>query len=207
MGYPFASIERPPAAHPDDGIRTLLAGARCELFYYRQRVFAAERVSLRDDPSVAQAAIETFSYQRNDIAIANDDGPLPQARCLDADQIKRPRTLHIMARSLGELATVAQYKLPVIVCVFSDSGYGILRFVQSITFDKQGDGVDMPTPDFAALGHAIGLYATSVDTAAQFDREFAFAVERRAPALIAVNMAKLQPPKLNHHPGWHLGSR
>ena len=109
--------------------------------------------------------------------------------------------------SLGELATIAQYKLPIIVCVFSDNGYGILRFVQSVTFGEHGDGVDMPTPDFAAVGRAIGLHATSIDTVAQFDREFAAAVARKGPTLIAVDMSKLQPPKLNHHPGWHLGSR
>jgi acetolactate synthase-1/2/3 large subunit len=109
--------------------------------------------------------------------------------------------------TLGELATIVQYKLPVVVCVFSDNGYGILRYVQSLTFGKQGDGVDMPVLDFAALGRALGLDAVSVETAQQFDDAFSAAVARKSPSLIAVDMTKLQPPTLSHHPGWHLGSR
>ena len=35
--------------------------------------------------------------------------------------------------SLGELATAVQHDLPVVVCVFNDRGYGILRFIQDIT--------------------------------------------------------------------------
>ena len=34
--------------------------------------------------------------------------------------------------SLGELATAAQYDLPLIVCVFNDRGYGMLRFIQDM---------------------------------------------------------------------------
>jgi acetolactate synthase-1/2/3 large subunit len=109
--------------------------------------------------------------------------------------------------SLGELATAVQYRLPIIVCVFCDNGYGILRFVQDVTFGGMHGCVDMPTPDFAGFASAVGMRSASVDNAAAFDREFAIAVAKKEPTLIAVDMTKLQPPKLNHPPGWHLGDR
>src|SRR5690606_34504620 len=34
--------------------------------------------------------------------------------------------------SLGELASAVQQRLPLVVCVFNDRGYGILRFIQDL---------------------------------------------------------------------------
>ena len=109
--------------------------------------------------------------------------------------------------SLGELATIAQYRLPVIVCVFCDGGYGVLRLVESLTFGQRRSGVDMPGPDFALVATGLGLPATTVATSADFERAFAAAIARGGPALISVDMTGMQQPKMAQHPGWHLGSR
>src|SRR5204863_1324683 len=37
--------------------------------------------------------------------------------------------------NLSELATAAQYQAPVVVCVFNDKGYGVIRAIQGRTFD------------------------------------------------------------------------
>ncbi|MER3419104.1 MAG: hypothetical protein C4290_00640, partial [Chloroflexota bacterium] len=50
--------------------------------------------------------------------------------------------------SIGELATAVQYRLPIILCVFNDRGYGILRAIQARMFDGRQVGVDLATPDF-----------------------------------------------------------
>ena len=35
-----------------------------------------------------------------------------------------------------ELATCAQYQVPLIICVFNDSGYGVLRYLQQNRFGR-----------------------------------------------------------------------
>jgi acetolactate synthase I/II/III large subunit len=109
--------------------------------------------------------------------------------------------------TIGELATAAQYNVPVIVCVFCDGGYGVLRIVESRTFGERRSGVNMPTPDFAAIAAGMGLRAASVQTPDEFEHEFAAAVAHKGPSLIAVDMTKLQEPIIVQHPGWHLGER
>src|SRR6185312_697196 len=37
--------------------------------------------------------------------------------------------------NIGELATAVQHNVPVIVCVFNDRGYGVLRSIEGRTFD------------------------------------------------------------------------
>ena len=62
----------------------------------------------------------------------------------------------------GELATAAQERIPLTAVVVDDGGYGMLRFDQ----DRRGDpheGVDLVTPDFAALAGSFGVRAEAVD--------------------------------------------
>ncbi|MES4793213.1 MAG: hypothetical protein C4321_09785, partial [Chloroflexota bacterium] len=59
--------------------------------------------------------------------------------------------------SLGELATAAQYNVPVIVCIFNDHGYGVLRNIEGRTFQGRQFGVDLATPDFVRLAEAMGI--------------------------------------------------
>ena len=66
--------------------------------------------------------------------------------------------------SLGELATAVQQRLPLVVCVFNDRGYGILRYLQDVLLDGRRTGVDLATPDFVALARAMGMEAEPVDS-------------------------------------------
>jgi acetolactate synthase I/II/III large subunit len=64
--------------------------------------------------------------------------------------------------ALGELATLAQERLPVTVLLVDDGGYGMLRFDQ----DHAGDphrGVDLLAPDWVALARSFGIPAAAVD--------------------------------------------
>jgi acetolactate synthase-1/2/3 large subunit len=94
--------------------------------------------------------------------------------------------------SLGELATMAEYRLPVIVCVFNDGGYGVLRAIQDGVMDRRF-GVDLHTPDFAALARAMGLAAEAVVGVEQFEPAFARALERPGPTLLDIAMGALAP--------------
>jgi len=93
---------------------------------------------------------------------------------------------------LGELATLAQYHLPVVVCVFNDGGYGVLRTVQDAVMGRRF-GVDIHTPDFAAVAAAFGIASESVAGVAAFEEAFAAAVESQGPTLLDIDMSSLAP--------------
>ncbi|TDD84027.1 thiamine pyrophosphate-binding protein [Actinomadura rubrisoli] len=97
--------------------------------------------------------------------------------------------------SIAELATLAQVRAPVTVCVFNDRGYGVLRDVQHATFDGARNDVDLHTPDFVALAAAMGVPGEKVSAAADFDRAFARSVGGTGPYLIEIDLTALAPMK------------
>ena len=64
-----------------------------------------------------------------------------------------------MLFALGELATVVQEDLPLVVVVLDDGGYGMLRFGRA----DQANGADLAPGDCAALARSFGMDATTVD--------------------------------------------
>jgi acetolactate synthase-1/2/3 large subunit len=101
--------------------------------------------------------------------------------------------------SLGELAAAAQCGAPVVVCVFNDHGYGVLRAIEETHFDGRQFGVDLATPDFVALAGAMGIDAAAVDSADAFDAAFSRAVDSGRPWLLEIDMRALSPMRL---PRW-----
>lgn len=95
--------------------------------------------------------------------------------------------------SLGELATAAQYNVPVIVCIFNDHGYGVLRSIEGRTFQGRQFGVDLATPDFVRLAEAMGIRAEPVASAPGFRDALSRALEYGGPSLLDIDMAKLVP--------------
>ena len=93
---------------------------------------------------------------------------------------------------LGELATLAEEQLPVTVVVFDDGGYGVIRNTQDAHLDRRF-GVDLVTPDFAAVAAAFDLPYASVGTPAEFASAFHAAVNRAGPSLVRVECARLGP--------------
>jgi acetolactate synthase I/II/III large subunit len=95
--------------------------------------------------------------------------------------------------SVGELATVAESHLPIVVCVFNDRGYGVLRMVEGQRFGGAAFGVDLHTPDFVGLGRAMGLDAELVSSAAEFRAAFGRAVAGGRPTLLEIDQSALAP--------------
>ena len=95
--------------------------------------------------------------------------------------------------NIGELATAVQHNVPIIVCLFNDRGYGVLRSIQSTTFEGRQTGVDLATPDFAAVARAMGMHGETVQSAAEFHDAFARAVAAEGPVLLDIDMAALVP--------------
>jgi acetolactate synthase-1/2/3 large subunit len=97
--------------------------------------------------------------------------------------------------TVSELATLATEHLPVVVLVFCDGGYGILRNIQDKQYGEASGriGVDLGAPDFVALARALGLGAERVSTAAGFGKVVAEAMERDEPFLVQVDLDAIGP--------------
>ncbi len=98
-------------------------------------------------------------------------------------------TMHI-----GELTTAVQYQLPVVVCVFTDGGYGVLRAIQRNNFEGRNIGVELSTPDFVQVARGMGLAAEKVVGLEAFAPALARAMAADGPYLIDIDASSLQPP-------------
>jgi acetolactate synthase-1/2/3 large subunit len=101
----------------------------------------------------------------------------------------------------GELATVAQERIPLTVLIVDDGGYGMLRFDQRHSGDPTF-GVDLVTPDFEAMAHSFGIEAETVEgLGGEFARALARQVTVEAPTVL-VARAALEPPPTTS-PRWY----
>jgi acetolactate synthase-1/2/3 large subunit len=94
---------------------------------------------------------------------------------------------------IGELATAAQYEVPVIVCLFNDRGYGVLRRIQQARFEGRTTGVDLATPDFTAVARGMGVRAETVKGVGAFRDAFARAMQEPGPVLLDIDLESLAP--------------
>ena len=92
-----------------------------------------------------------------------------------------------------ELATAAQYQLPLIICVFNDGGYGVLRGLQSRAFDGRIGDTDLGFVDFAAFAASMGVKGMTVESLDDFKAAFALAVDATGPVLLNIDMRQLLP--------------
>ncbi|MDA3040495.1 MAG: thiamine pyrophosphate-binding protein [Actinomycetota bacterium] len=95
---------------------------------------------------------------------------------------------------LGELATVAQYQLPIVICVFNDRGYGVLRQLEEAVMGERF-GVDIHTPDFVKVAEGMGIPSAHIGSVPSFETEFAAALERSGPTLLEIDLTVLSPLK------------
>lgn len=95
--------------------------------------------------------------------------------------------------SVGELASAVEARVPLVVLVFNDGGYGIIRWMQDQMFGGRHVGVDLVTPDFVALAQSVGMPAERVQGADKFAAAFERAAESDGPSLLDIDMASLRP--------------
>lgn len=94
--------------------------------------------------------------------------------------------------NIGELATAAEENIPLIILVFDDSGYGVLRNIQEAAYGRQ-IGVDLVSPNFSSLGESMNIKSTHITSAEQFDKTLEKASNERAIHMIVVDMDKVGP--------------
>jgi acetolactate synthase-1/2/3 large subunit len=94
---------------------------------------------------------------------------------------------------VAELVTLVQHSLPVVVCLFNDRGYGVLRGIEARQFEGRNFGVELTTPDFPALAQSMGVPAARVATPAEFETRFRDAVASGGPFLLDIDLTALSP--------------
>jgi acetolactate synthase-1/2/3 large subunit len=93
--------------------------------------------------------------------------------------------------NLGEMLTAAQEGIPIVVLLFDDGGYGVLRNLQDAQFGKRRVGVDLLTPDFEALARTLGWEASRVTSVDEFRPALNAFEETGRPTMIVMDMGSI----------------
>lgn len=95
--------------------------------------------------------------------------------------------------NLGELAVARQENAPIVTVVFDDAGYGVLRNIQNEHFEGRTIGVDLQSPDFAAVARAFGFHSERVRSADEFGKAFSAALNSKDPWMVVVDSNSIGP--------------
>jgi acetolactate synthase-1/2/3 large subunit len=93
-----------------------------------------------------------------------------------------------LAVHFGELLTLAQERPWLVLLVFNDGGYGVLRNMQE-AHGKERAGVDLMTPEFQQLSGALGLPYRRIAAPSDAFGVLGEAVDLRGPVLVEVDLA------------------
>lgn len=83
-----------------------------------------------------------------------------------------------------EMATAVENDLPVVLCLFNNGGYGMIRHLQNRQMEGRQIGVDLHTPDFVKLADAFGVAAERVTDTATLAPALERAFAARRPVLL-----------------------
>jgi acetolactate synthase-1/2/3 large subunit len=97
--------------------------------------------------------------------------------------------------NIGELAVARQENTPIVVILFDDQGYGVLRNIQNAHYDGKTIGVDLQSPDFVGVAKAFGFQSERLRSAEEFGRAFTKAVQSRQPWMLVVDSNAIGPMK------------
>ncbi len=98
-----------------------------------------------------------------------------------------------------ELATAAQYQVPLIICLFNDSGYGVLRWLQTTRFGRINE-TDLGKVAFADMAKSMGVPGQRVASVLEFEAAFDQAMAASGPYLIDIDMEHFAPMEISIMP-------
>ena len=98
-----------------------------------------------------------------------------------------------------ELATAAQYQVPLVILVFNDSGYGVLRWLQDTRFGRINE-TDLGKVAFAKMADSMGVPGARVQSVSEFEQHLKTAMATEGPYLIDIDMAHLDPMEISIMP-------
>ncbi|MEM9652509.1 MAG: thiamine pyrophosphate-dependent enzyme [Actinomycetota bacterium] len=87
---------------------------------------------------------------------------------------------------LAEMATVANYNIPLIGVVFRDDAYGNVQRMHKDQFDGKHLGTELTNPDMLQLASAFGITGYRAEDPEQLQTMLGTAIDAREPALIDV---------------------
>jgi acetolactate synthase-1/2/3 large subunit len=96
--------------------------------------------------------------------------------------------------TIQDLMTAVQEKVPVVLVVFNDRGYGVERRHQDHLYGRRS-GVDILPPDFVALARSCGATGVLVDDLDRVGATVESYVDTGGPVVIEV-------PNQFRHPGY-----
>jgi len=88
--------------------------------------------------------------------------------------------------NVQDLETAVRLGLNVVVMVWVDGEYGLIKWKQQVGFDGKHSELAFGNPDFEALAKAFGMWGKLVDSAAGIAPALEEAFSQDGPALIAV---------------------
>jgi acetolactate synthase-1/2/3 large subunit len=98
--------------------------------------------------------------------------------------------------NLGELGTAVQEKLGVVMVLFQDDGYGVLRNIQNRIYEGRNIGVDLQGLNFEKLCEAYGIDYYPVDSIKTFRPAIERALASSRLSLVEIDMLAVGPFKV-----------
>ncbi|HET9607645.1 MAG TPA: thiamine pyrophosphate-dependent enzyme, partial [Nitrospira sp.] len=95
---------------------------------------------------------------------------------------------------MGELATIAKYRLPVKVIVIKNNVLGMIKWEQLAFEGNPQYGVQLQPIDFVAVGRACGIAGFSVEDPALVRAVLGEAFHHAGPALVEASVDPNEPP-------------
>lgn len=98
-----------------------------------------------------------------------------------------------------EMATAAQYQVPLLICVFNDQGYGVLRWLQDTRFGRINE-TDIGKMDFTTMARSMGVPGERVKSVEAFSQAVDRGMQATGPYLIDVDMEHFKPMEISIMP-------
>jgi acetolactate synthase I/II/III large subunit len=99
--------------------------------------------------------------------------------------------------NVQEMATAAQFNIPMVCVVFNDNAYGNVKRIQQTSHQGRVIASDLQNPDFVKLGEAFGLKSSRVSSPTELKKALKEGFDHNGPVLIEVEMPEVPGP-------WHL---
>ena len=94
-----------------------------------------------------------------------------------------------MEMGLGELATIRELDVPVIICVLVDESLSLIELKQRSS-QRKNVGVDFSGTDFVGVANAMGGHGVWIDDVASLEKEAAAALERSNFTVLACRIGR-----------------
>jgi pyruvate dehydrogenase (quinone) len=95
---------------------------------------------------------------------------------------------------LGELITVAAYKLNIKIVVIKNNSLGQIKWEQMVFLGNPEYGCDLYPADFSAIARGAGIEAITIDDASRCGEQLDSVVKQQLPVLIEAVVDQFTPP-------------